>query len=291
MSTAIKFSRKYLDTIKCLLKVFNDLPDKRHGLFFKNNGNVYISAMSKNTLVHVATTENNVSFQDNEIGITSLPEFLNYVTAINYLDDPDAEIINAQETSTKSNKIFSFMFKGKRSTYRMPVAHPKWFTEAKDRIVPKAASDDRLKLVAKFYITSEDNKLLVKDVQLMNKIENFNLSIVDNKIKIYMKGIQNQQFSRIFEGSDIQIYDNFTTVTSQGENILRIFPTRIFDYMSYFGCDFEVELRTIPTSGIMAIKCRGVVEKDNSTPDDIHVFVGTQENSAEVYTNKLDIVE
>ena len=60
--------------------------------------------------------------------------------------------------------------------------------------------------------------------------------------------------------------------------------------MSYFGCDFEIEVRMMPTdNGLMALKCRGKLEEDGV--DDIDIFVGTQENSAEVCASNLDIVE
>jgi hypothetical protein len=39
----------------------------------------------------------------------------------------------------------------------------------------------------------------------------------------------------------------------------------------------------------MALKCRGVIS--NPGTDDISVFIGTQENSAEVANVDLDIVE
>ena len=61
--------------------------------------------------------------------------------------------------------------------------------------------------------------------------------------------------------------------------------------MSYFGCDFEVELRAVPNSDILSIKCRAVIPKSDVIPEDIHILVGTQENSNEVCGNKVDIVE
>jgi len=284
----IKISKEYFQVLKNVLKIFNDIPEQRQVLIFKKDGSVNITAMSLNTLVNIKTTTNHIDFTGDEIGMTSISEFINYLDAIDYIIDPDASVSSVEETSTKKNKLFSFLFNGKYGSYRMPVANLGLFDQKSRRTDP-GSDKDVLKLVGKLFLSSTDTKVLVKNTQLMNKTDNFHL-LVDDKIHIYMKGIQNQQFSRVFKDKNIMIYDNFTTKNADGKDF-KIFSTRIFDYMSYFGCDFEVELRNLADANIMALKCRGKLKYDDPKVDEILVYIGTQENSADVCASTLELVE
>lgn len=286
--SSIKISTHYLKILKSLLKIYNDLPNNKHALIFKTDGSMNVSAMNLNRLVCVQTTSSHVDFDDDEIGIPSLPEFLNYITAIEYPDSDKAAISRVEETSTKGKRFDSFLFEGNYGNYRMVVAHPKEFDARKDRKVPSPIEKDPLKLVAKFVISPADAKFLVKDIQLMGKAENFNLAIDGDTIKIYMKGVTKQQFSRTFKGMDVKVYDGYET-KKDGKLDLKVFPSKIFDYMSYFGCGFEIEIRTLPDDSLMALKCRGTISNENV--DDINIFIGTQENSSEVCNADLDIIE
>jgi hypothetical protein len=283
----IKISKEYFQVLKNILKIFNDIPEQREVLIFKKDNLVNITAMSLNTLVNIRTTSNHIDFDGDEIGMTSITEFINYLDAIDYIEDPDATLSSVEETSTKNKKIYSFLFKGKYGSYRMPVANLGLFDQ-KNRRTDPGSSKDTLKLVGKLYLTFNDTRLLVKNTQLMNKTDNFHL-LIDDKIRIYMKGIQNQQFSRVFGDKTIMIYDNFTTKGADG-NDFKIFSTKIFDYMSYFGCDFEVEIRNLPDANIMALKCRGKLKYDDPKIDEIAIYIGTQENSADVCASTLELV-
>jgi len=149
MSYKIKISPQYLKIIKSLLKIYNDTT-KRSALFFKKDDFVYVSAMSNNTLVTIKTTSKHLDFDDTEIGIHNLTQFLHYVDAIDYPNDDVAEIVNISEKTTKNKDVHSFLFNGKRGSYRMPIAHPSMFDKNKDRKIPNPSDKDPLKLVAKF---------------------------------------------------------------------------------------------------------------------------------------------
>lgn len=288
MNYPIKISKEYLDVLKSLLKIYNDLPNKRHALFFKKDEHVYVSAMSLNTLVTVKASSNHMQFDDNEIGVHNLTQFMHYIDAINYPDDKDAEILNVTEKSTKGKDIHSFLFKGKYGSYRMPIAHPAEFDKNKDRKVPTERDKDALKLVAKVHLDKDDTKMLVKDINLMNKAKNFIISIMNSKISMYIKGSEQQQYTRDFDDLKAVVYDNYTT-EKNGNNTMKLFSSRIIDYMAYLGCEFEVEVRIKPDNTLMALKCWGTISNDGS--DDIDVFIGTHENSADVSSGNLELVQ
>jgi len=244
--------------------------------------------MSLNTLVTIKATPAHVEFDDNEMGIISLTQFIKYIESIDYPKDTSAKISKVTEKSTKGKDIHSFLFTGKRGSYRMPIAHPAEFDKQKDRKIPNDSNKDPLKLVAKFSIDADDAKLLVKDITLMNKSSNFILSVVDSTLSIYIKGLEQQQFTKTFDGMKAQIYDDYTT-EKNGINKMKLFSSRIIDYMSYLGCDFEIESRVTPDGSLMALKCRGKIDGDGM--DDIDVFIGTQENSADVTSGNLELVQ
>jgi len=286
MSYPIKISPEYLKVLKSVLKIYNDLPNKRHALFFKNGEHVYLSAMSLNTLVTVKTTSKHIQFDDEEIGITNLNQFLQYAEAIEYPSDENASIVNIIEKSTKNKDIYSFLFNGRRGSYRMPIAHPSEFDKKGDRKIPNEQSKDPLTLVAKFSLNEDDTKRLVKDITLMNKVKNFIFAIENNEICVYIKGDEQQQFTKKFDSMNSMVYNDYSTTG------LKLFPTKIIEYMAYIGCDFSVDARTTPDNTLMALKCWGVAHEATSDEDSsINVFVGTSENSADVTSGHIDIIE
>jgi hypothetical protein len=292
-ATKIDFSTDYLSVLKNMLKVFNDLPNKRHGLIFKmkdDDSNRIISSMSLNTLVTLTTDKKHVDFGDSEIGITSLSEFLNYVKTIDY-PNKESEISRVTEVSTRGKSVHSFLFSGEYGTYRMPVAGLDEFDDKYDRKVPVKRDKDPLELVSKFYLSKVDLERLVNDVNMMGKADYFRLVVDAGDISIYIKGIQNQQFTRKIDSTKAQVFSNFSTKKEDDPGHYKLFPTKVLDYMSYFGCDFEVEVRRhISKKGeIIAIKAYGTLKFD-SKPD-MEVFIGTKESESELSAHNSDIVE
>jgi len=327
MSSLITFSPEYLDVLKKMLKVVADLPNKKHALLIKRDNRITHSSMAFNTLVHTNTTIEHADFttENNEIGITSLNEFLNYAKAIGY-PEKESEIHVVQEKTTKHHEVRSFMFQGGHATYRMPVADITAFRKDYDRKMPIPRKKDPMDLVGKFILDADDLKRLVNDIQLMGKLDTFGLSIANNKIIIYMKNIQNQQVTKVIDPTKTKVYNDFTTIKPNDKVPCKLFPYKIFNYMSYFGCDFEIELRNIKrpkTGDIMAVKGFGKLDLDlkakkkrkvkgpsikkgdkktGNVPDKptdppekpkaaIHVYVGTQENAAHACSaNMYDII-
>jgi hypothetical protein len=284
----IFISKPFLRVIKSLLKVYGDMPDKNQVLIFKKDGFVHISAMNQKTLVSIKTTESHIGFKPEKIGITNLNEFLKYIEAINYPENQEASIKLADETTTKGRRLETFLFSTENSKYRMPIANPAIFNKKFDEAIPKGSAEDTLQLASKFVMSELDSKLMVKDMQLVGKPKNFNLLIADNKISFYMKGSQEQQFSKVIPQGSAMVYNDFTTISTKSEKNFKIFPTTIFDYMAHFACEFNVEVRFVP-DGIMALKCRGLLTELGE--ENIEVFIGTQENDNEVCDANLDLVQ
>ena len=306
MSTEIKFTAEYMEVLDNMLKVVADLPNKRHALLFKKDGIYMHSAMALDTLVHTSTSEKNIKFDIDELAITNLTEFINYANAIEYPEN-EAKISLIEELTTKKEKINSFKFEGTHSTYRMPVAQSSAFRKDYDKKVPVSRDADPMDLVGKFFLDTDDIRRFVNDIQLMGKSNAFGLAIVNDKITMYMTNIQNHQVTKVIDETKAKVFNSYTTTPQEQDNTqsFKLFPNKIFRYMSYFGCDFEVELRVLKKAkgDIMAIKCFGIMDfadnkkpksmkKDGNTAEPVNVFIGTQENSAHAASaNMLKIVK
>lgn len=306
MSTEIKFTAEYMEVLDNMLKVVADLPNKRHALLFKKDDTYMHSAMALDTLVHTSTSSKNIKFDIDELAITNLTEFINYANAIEYPEN-EAKISFIEELTTKKEKINSFKFEGVHSTYRMPVAQSSAFRKDYDKKVPVSRNADPMDLVGKFFLDTDDIRRFVNDIQLMGKSNAFGLAIVNDKITMYMTNIQNHQVTKVIDETKAKVFNSYTTTPQEQDNTqsFKLFPNKIFRYMSYFGCDFEVELRVLKKAkgDIMAIKCFGIMDfadnkkpksmkKDGNTPEPVNVFIGTQENSAHAASaNMLKIVK
>jgi len=192
----------------------------------------------------------------------------------------------------------------------MPIAQMASFRKEYDYKTPITSDKDPMELVGRFYLDTDDLKRLVTDIQLMGKTNSFGLSIANNKITIYMSNIQKHQVTKVIDETKANVFNGYTTVTHEQitKHPFKVFPNKIFNYMYYFGCDFNVELRIIKRgdSDIMAIKCFGAIDftpkktgknfkKDDGQPvvskNPINIFVGTQESSAHATSaNMLKIV-
>jgi len=309
MNADIKFTPEYMEVLNNMLKIVADLPNRRHALIFKKDGLYLHSAMALDTLVHTITTEKNINFAPDEIGITNLSEFINYSNAIGY-PEKETKISLIEELTTKREKISSFKFEGEHATYRMPVAQLAAFRRDYDKKVPISRDKDPMDLVGKFYLDVDDLKRIVTDIQLMGKSNSFGLSVANDKITMYMSNIQNHQVTKVIDETKAKVFDSYSTTAHEQDNNhpFKLFPNKIFRYMSYFGCDFEVELRVMKRAkgDIMAVKCFGVMDfieqkktKSMKKADNIadvpkepvNVFIGTQENSAHAASaNMLKIV-
>lgn len=307
--SSITFSPEYLEVLNKMLKIVADLPNTRHALLFKKDDKYMHSAMALDTLVNTCTTKEHIEFEPEQIGITNLNEFLNYATAIDY-PNKESEISLVEEKTTKGETVNSFKFENSHGTYRMPIAQMAAFRKDFDRKTPMPSDKDPMELVGKFYLDADDLKRLVTDIQLMGKTNSFGLSIANNKITIYMSNIQKHQVTKVIDETKASVLSGYTTVTHEQatKHPFKLFPNKIFNYMYYFGCDFNVELRIIKRGDgdVMAIKCFGVMEfepkktgkslkKDDAQPTDpkkpIQIFVGTQESSAHAASaNMLKIV-
>lgn len=309
MSSKITFTNEYFVVLNKMLKIVVDLPNTRHALLYKKDDRFMHSAMALDTLVNTSAPSTHINFEPEKVGITNLNEFINYTKAIEYPKN-ESEINLIEEKTTKGDKINSFRFEGKHATYRMPVAQMSAFRKDYDLKVPIARDKDPLELVGKFYLDNDDLKRIVTDIQLMGKSNSFGLSIANDKIVIYMTNIQKHQITKVIDETKSKVFNGYSTTGHETttKHPFKLFPNKIFSYMYYFGCDFEVELRVMKRGNgdLMAVKCFGVMDftpkkktktmkKVDKAPSDpkepINIFVGTHENSAHAASaNMLKIV-
>lgn len=280
MSYPIKITKSYLEVLKNLLKVAN----KREVLFFKENETYMISLMDMGTLVHISTSSNNISYSDTEIGIANMPEFMDYIKAIDY--PKKGNIKFAQEKSTKGRLLDCLVFSDDYATYRTVVADQTKFTPKYDKKVPVSRDSDPMKLVAKFTLDTDDLDRLTTDIKLMKKSEFFGLT-VNEAISIYMRGMERQQVTRLIDETKSLILDS-NALNVNGIEKYRLFPSRIFNFMSTFDCEFDIELRYLESRNTLAFKAFGEVKQENG--DVINIYIASPESTSQIMSN-FDIVE
>lgn len=269
-----------MEVLKNLLKVAN----KREVLFFKENETYMISLMDMGTLVHISTSSNNISYSDPEIGIANMPEFMNYIKAIDY--PKKGNIKFAQERSTKGRLLDCLVFSDDYATYRTVVADQTKFTPKYDKKVPVSRDSDPMKLVAKFTLDVDDLDRLTTDIKLMKKSEFFGLT-VNEAISIYMRGMERQQVTRLIDETKSLIFDS-NALNVDGIEKYRLFPSRIFNFMSTFDCEFDIELRYLESRNTLAFKAFGEVKQENG--DIINIYIASPESTSQIMSN-FDIVE
>jgi hypothetical protein len=284
MPSGIKFSTEYIDVLKNLLKVSKGAK-KNEILFFKKDGTPMISLMDMGALVHLKTNEQHASFDIDEFGVANIGEFMDYVKAINYPSVGDISI--ATETSTKGKTFECVVLNDDYVKYRMIVADPTKFEEKKDKKVPISRDKDPMELVASFIVTQDDLNQLTNDIKLMKGCEFFGIT-VNNDVSFYMRGIERQQVTRKVDPVICKI-NNTQILASDGIDKFRQFPARIFNFMSYFKIDFEVEIRyTGENRNLVGFKAFGKVPVDGK--GDIEVFIGATESTSQSQNN-YDVIE
>ena len=111
--------------------------------------------------------------------------------------------------------------------------------------------------------------------------------VVEDDISIVMRGIERQQVTRKIDPVKAKIADS-NVLRSETLDKYRLFPSRIFSYISEFKCDFEVEIRYAPSHNLVGFKAFGKIK--NKDKDDIEVFIGATESTSQTMIN-FDIIE
>jgi hypothetical protein len=102
-----------------------------------------------------------------------------------------------------------------------------------------------------------------------------------------MRGLERQQVTRVVDDVKSKIYDS-NILSSDGMDKYRMFPSRIFNFMSTFNCEFDVELRYLESKNTLAFKAFGQVKEENG--DVINIYVASPESTSQIMSN-FDIVE
>lgn len=289
MSDQIKFSAEYIDTLDKLLKVtkgFNKSTGEKKTsvLFYKNEDTPMISVMDMGALVHIRTTQQHAQYDIDEFGVTNIGDFMDYVKALKYPNN--GEISISEERSTKGRTYNCIVLNDDYTKYRMIVADPTHFDSKSDKKIPVSRDKDPMELICNYMLTEEDLKRLTTDIKLMKGCEFFSLT-VDNDITYYMRGSERQQVSRKVDPHKSKIH-NTTALASEGLDKFRQFPARIFNFMSFFNTDFEVEIRYMESKDIVGFKAFGKIDIDGK--DSIEVFIGATESTSQSM-NSYDIIE
>ncbi len=285
MPTAINFSKEYVEMLQKLLKVSKGAK-KETLLFYRDEKDDMpkISLMDLGALVHISTTKQHANFDIEEFGVTKLSEFMDYVSALEY--PKHGEIYLNDEVSTKGRNYSCVVLADDYTKYRMIVAEATEFEARKDKKVPIARDIDPMQLVAKFMVTQDDLTKLTNDIKLMKGCEFFGLT-VNNDVSYYMRGTERQQVTRKVDGLKTKIY-NSEILASDGIEKFRLFPARLFSFMSYFKTDFEVEIRYMESKDIVGFKAFGKLT--TAGKDDIDVYLGATESTSQTMNN-YDIIE
>ncbi len=255
-------------------------------MFFKKNGKSMISSVNSGTTVHVELPESDLTFDDDEIYITNINEFISYIRACGKQDMYEVDI--AKETSRSSIETVFFKFTGKGVKYRMPIGSATEFKEAKFRMVPASPEADKTTLVGKFCCDDDTIKAILTDSKLMGGADVCGLRVTGGSVLVYMKGIRNEQSTRTLNQDTTVIYNDFTT-----DNIdegVKMYPVSMFSALSCFGCGFTTYIRTVERNGKISMMLKSFGEIELASGGKCDVFIGSFENAGAAFANKFDIV-
>ena len=285
----IHFTEYYIKAITSVLKIISNLETNKEVLFFKDNTESYFSKMNSNIWVNLRTETDNVKFDDPEIGIENLDEFLKYLKQSEYPVNAKAKIETKVSKTSFGTEYETFEINGKGIKYFLPRLNGLRFKQPYDRKVPVTREQDALQKVATINMSKKEIKFMCENKKLLSigKDDTFGLRIVDGIVDMTMKSVMNRQFDYTFDDTN-DVDQNYTTITGTATH--KLFNSSLFDYMNNFACDFEIELRYSVSHDVLAVKAYGIVPKGaNVTTSNINVLVGTQESKAQQISNHFEI--
>lgn len=284
MNFPVKMTSAYKDVLSSVRRITTTSPV----LFYSTDEMSLISHMENNLLIHISTPKTNFLFPD-KIGVRSVSDFINYMDSINF--PAEGEVYVSDETTVSGNQLSSIVFLSDTKKYNMELLADVAFNMDNSTKIPSSREEDPMECVATFEITQDDIKSFLKDVKLVGKEgKSFGLTITDNeKLSVYLRGIYGQQSRWTILDSTIVKPDS-PTFSGAGSESFILFPSSMFEKMSYFPCNFSCDFRSIYTGNgiVSALKCYGKVDCGDSGIVD--VYIGCVENQAEV-VGSFDVVK
>ena len=289
---AINFSNDYLSILMNFGKVIQKFKDNKHVLMFKpaaQKDRVIISKKSYNCIVNINASSNHVSIPVDELGFADYGEFLRFVSASKY-PNTGTTIEYSENVNTYGQKTHHVVMDGVLGKFHLGLGKPGLFTADMDKLVPKSASEDPLRLIAEVAFSPTEIKSLLDTLKLLGKPEIFGVKIVSGKMVWFMKdGSGEKQYTKEIDYTHIKSDETFSTeVANKPGSDIRLFPTSFLDIIAEFPYDFVLEFRYAEQADIIAIKGYSTVKKSD---EPINLLVGTQESRAHASIGSYDVIE
>ncbi len=308
----IKFSKRYLETLRKYLIVLSQNPTKE-ALFFKGNDRVYVSKYneSNNLWVNFSAPKEDVEFDLDELAVCNMDEMLNYLKAVQYAE-PDTGATISYKTVSGTNSSLELLIleiKGKMGKFYLPMANPGIFIQKYDRKIPVEREKDPTQLRAKFTLSKEDVSTLVNNIGTLGTAMSFGIGVDNDTITLYAKGNSNQQFEIELDSTNVKVLGDYTTTDAKENGGCKIFPMEFLNALVTFGTGFDIELRTFNApNGKVTTTLKAFGKIDNSTftrklkkgekeeiqaenVPDIDLLIGVTENVAVSVMGLFDIMK
>lgn len=277
----IRFSEQYANVLQ---KVVKALP-KTPVLIFKEDGLTRLTYSKNGILFHIAATQDDFSYDGEQVGVASIAEFYDYSKAIGYPKTGEIEVTRAISMAGHTYDYIKFTGNRKRLLCRM--VDLAFFTEdATD--IPCTSEENPLKFVGKLNLTKDMIKALFDDRKLAPGCDNVTITCQPESIMLTMRGTVGQQVDTSYGYPNV-VLNQEVVAEAYANSVLRMFPFDMFKIMGAMGLDYTMELRFAPgaNGGLMAVACYSTLPGSNGNT--ISVYVGAEESEAATIAN-IDMV-
>lgn len=278
---SLTFSEQFYAVLQKVVKALPQTPV----LLFKEDGFSRLSYSKNGLLFHIAASPDDFNYEGEMIGLSSLREFNDYVTAIGY--PKGGEISLVREISMSGHAYDFVKFIGNKKTLRCRMVDLAFFTEdSKD--IPAMPDENPLALAGKLCLTQDAIKDLFRSRKLAPGCDNVTITCYENKITVTLRGTVGQQVDLDYTYPNITV-DTEIIKQAYANSVLRMFPIEMFKIMDSMGMDYTVELRYAPgaNGGQMALCSYASIPGANGQT--ITVYIGTVESEAATIAN-IDMV-
>lgn len=288
----ITFSAEYVTILQYFGKVVQKFKDNKQALMFKpasQPGRVLISKKSYNCLVHINADGSHADIPVDELGFSDYGEFLRFISTAKY-PAPKTSIAYSERMNSYGQRTNHAVISGPVGKFHLGLGKPGLFTADNDKLVPKSASADTFRLVARVAFSPDELEGIYDILKLLGKPDIFGVKIVKGKMTWFMKdGSGERQYTKDIEYPNIQSDETFSTeVPGKQNSDIRLFPASFIDIITEFPFDFVLEFRYAEQLDLIAIKGYASVPTKGTSID---LLIGTQESRSHASIGSYDVIQ
>lgn len=218
-------------------------------------GKYYFNIPTKQLLINISATENDIKFDGDQLQISSVGEFIKFAESVGY---PKCSIEMSREISVRGRPFDNFVFSGNNKTARLSVSDISAFTADKNHFkICRPRESDPMRYLAKMGFTPDSMSALVKDIKMVSSCLTIALNIVGDKCDILIRGKGNQQVTYTLDEMCFKVMNDSQLAVAYGDpKKTRLFPAVMFRLLDGLDSESEVEVRHVksPMNDIVTLK-------------------------------------